>query len=164
MTQFTALDYWTLCAQLSLSAASLQHHKVKGEWLFMFMFTGTILCCSIRTHTSAQQSPFPLAMAVRPLDQPILGCCREAWAIFFLNIFYKTTTRLPSRASEVLLSEIIFFHGLKSGKEKWGEKRAYYPSRTITDFSGLGQDFIFCIMHDSGALRALFSMNTACLS
>lgn len=130
----------------------------------MFTFTGTILCCSIRTHTSAQQSPFPLAMAVRPLNQPILGCCREAWAIFFLKHFIKLQPDLPFRASAVLLSEVIFFHGLKSGKENWGEKRAYYPSRTITDFSGLGQDFIFCIVHDSGALRALFSMNTACLS
>lgn len=37
-------------------------------------------------------------------------------------------------------------------------KRAYHPSRTVTDLSRLGQDFIYCIMHDSGALRALFSM------
>lgn len=83
---------------------------------------------------------------------------------FFLKHFINLQPDLPSRASAVLLSEIIFFHGLMSGKENWGEKRAYYPSRTITDFSGLGQDFISCIVHDSGALRALFSKNTACLS
>ena len=31
-------------------------------------------------------------------------------------------------------------------------ERAYHPSRTIADFSGLGQHFIYCIMHDSGPL------------
>lgn len=43
----------------------------------------------------------------------------------------------------------------------------YPPSKTVTDFSGLGQDFIYCIMHDS--LRGpwgplLYDMNTVCVS
>lgn len=90
MNDFTALDPITFlartCAQLSLfqQLPVAQQGFREGAVFIHVHKAGTILCCSIINLHQCPAITLPcLVVEVRPLDQPVLGCCWEVWVVFF---------------------------------------------------------------------------------